>query len=282
MNDRILTGKTAVVMGGSAGMGLATARLLAEDGASVLITGRRKDVLANARERLVSEIPGAHIETHAGDACDEAVVKATLRQAHKIAGRLDILVSTVGGADYYKPLLLMEAETFMNEYKLNLISNFLLVKHGVPLMKPGGSIVFLSTATVVQPMWGLSSYGAAKAGLERFVKSAALELGGAGIRVNSVRPGFTRTEATGLMFESGDLVERFAAGTPLGRTGEAEDVARVVRFMAGPESGWVTGENISADGGQNQGIVPDVLDEVYGKEVMDQVRTGKVPESWGN
>jgi NAD(P)-dependent dehydrogenase (short-subunit alcohol dehydrogenase family) len=124
------------------------------------------------------------------------------------------------------------------------------------------------------------SYASAKAGVERMVQLAALELGGAGIRVNSVRPGMTRSAATEFMFSTPGTEERYAAITPLGRVGEPEDIARVVRFLAGPEAAWVTGQNFAADGGQELGgLAPDFLDEAFGKDLMDQLRAGRVPES---
>jgi len=271
-----LAGKTAVVMGGSSGIGAASAKLLAEDGAAVLIMGRRQEALAQARDALVKQMPDARVEIFAGDAVREDAVKSALDRAHAISGRLDILVSTVGGADF-KPLLLQDAATFRHEYEINVVSAFLMVRHGVPLMGPGGAIVCISTAAVIQPFAGLVAYAAAKAALERFVRGAALELGSAKIRINAVRPGMTRSGGTAAMYAMPGLVERYAAETPLGRTGEPEDIARVVRFLAGPESGWVTGQSVSADGGQDQGKIPDILDDIFGNKVMDQVRAGKPP-----
>jgi NAD(P)-dependent dehydrogenase (short-subunit alcohol dehydrogenase family) len=133
-----------------------------------------------------------------------------------------------------------------------------MVRHGAPMMRPGGSIVCISTAAAGQANMGLSAYGASKAALERFVRAAAFELGPAGIRINAVRPGATLSadaiEARGLQH----MAESYAAETPLGRIGDPLDVARVVRFLAGPEGAWVTGETISADGGMQQGKAPDL------------------------
>jgi NAD(P)-dependent dehydrogenase (short-subunit alcohol dehydrogenase family) len=276
MSSRALEGRTALVTGGSSGIGAATARLLAEDGATVLIMARREDALARVRAALLEDVKAARVEIFAGDAFEERDVKAALERAHALSGRLDILVCTVGGADF-RPLLLQDVATFRREYDMNVISAFLMIRHGVPLMSPGGAIVCISTAAVIQPFSGLVAYAAAKAALERLVRGAALELGGAQIRINAVRPGMTRSGGTEQMFAMPGLVARYAAETPLGRTGEPEDVARVVRFLAGPESGWVTGQTISADGGQDQGKIPDMLDDIFGKSVMDQIRAGKPP-----
>jgi NAD(P)-dependent dehydrogenase (short-subunit alcohol dehydrogenase family) len=280
MGERALQGKTAVVTGASSGIGAATVRLLAEDGAAVLMMGRREDALETARAEILQQLPGARLEVHAGDATDEAAVKAALERGHAIAGRLDVVVPTVGGDDNYYPLLMDNAAHFMRVIERNLLSAFLTLRYAPPLMQlDGGSIVCISTTTVTQQATGLGAYVAAKAGLERLVKAAALELGGARVRVNSVRPGMTRSAATEFMYSTPGTEERYAAITPLGRTGEPEDVARVVRFFAGPESAWVTGQNIAADGGQELGgLAPDFLDEAYGKEMMDRIRGGWSPE----
>lgn len=280
MSEPSLAGKTALVTGASSGIGASTVRLLAEEGAAVMMMGRRRDALESAREAILAELPGARLEIHAGDATDEAAVKAALHDAHAIAGRLDVAVPTVGGDDNYYPLLMDNAAHFTRVFERNLLSAFLILRYAPPLMQPdGGSIVCISTTTVTQQATGLGAYVAAKAGLERLVKAAALELGGAKVRVNSVRPGMTRSAATEFMYSTPGTEERYAAVTPLGRTGEPEDVARVVRFFAGPESAWVTGQNIAADGGQELGgLAPDFLDEAYGKVLMDQIRAGRPPD----
>lgn len=277
MAERALAGKTALVTGASSGIGAASVRLLAEDGAAVLMMGRRDDALQAARAEILKDLPDARLALFAGDATDEDAVKAALEQAHAIAGRLDVLVPTVGGDDNYYPLLMDNRSHFTRVLEVNLVSAFLIIRHGAPLMQPdGGSIVCISTTTVIQQATGLTAYVAAKAGLERMVKAAALELGGAKIRVNSVRPGMTRSAATEFMYSTPGTEERYAAVTPLGRTGEPEDVARVVRFFAGPESAWVTGQNIAADGGQELGgLAPDFLDDAYGKALMDEIRAGR-------
>jgi NAD(P)-dependent dehydrogenase (short-subunit alcohol dehydrogenase family) len=242
--------------------------------------GRREDALLQARDDVLASVPDARLEVHAGDASDEAAVKAALQKAHAISGRLDILVPAVGGDDNYYPFLMETTEHFHYVLNRNLISAFLIMRYGAPLMHPhGGSIVCISTTTVTQQATGLAAYVAAKAGLERLIKLVALELGGAKIRVNSLRPGLTRSAATEFMFSVPGTEERFAAITPLGRVGEPQDLAQAVRFFAGPESAWITGQNIACDGGQElSGATPDFLDEAYGKELMDQIRAGRPPE----
>jgi NAD(P)-dependent dehydrogenase (short-subunit alcohol dehydrogenase family) len=274
MGARVLDGRTALVTAASQGIGLASARALAQDGAAVVVMGRRADALAQARDRLRAEVGDARIEMFAGDGTDEAQVKAALAFAHGLAGRLDIIASVVGQPTF-KPLLLREAADVREEFEINFMSAFLAVRHGVPLMDPGGAVVCVSSAGATQTSWGLGIYGSAKAALERFVRAAAFELGGAGIRINAVRPGLTLPPERASAPELAAMVEVYVAETPLGRVGDPDDVARVVRFLAGPESGWVTGQTFSADGGLDQGKGPDPMDAMYGKDVMDRIRAGK-------
>jgi NAD(P)-dependent dehydrogenase (short-subunit alcohol dehydrogenase family) len=188
MGNTALVGKTAFVTGASSGIGLASARILARDGAAVLLMGRREDALRQARDSILETVPKARIEIYAGDASAEAAAKAALQRARAIAGRLDILVPAVGGDDNYYPFLMETKDHFQYVLNRNLISAFLIMRYGAPLMHPhGGSIVCISTTTVTQQATGLAAYVAAKAGLERLVKLVALELGGAKIRVNAVR-----------------------------------------------------------------------------------------------
>jgi NAD(P)-dependent dehydrogenase (short-subunit alcohol dehydrogenase family) len=269
-----LDGKTALVSGGSLGIGLASARALARDGAAVVITGRRAEALNAAREQLLGEVPDAHIESFVADATRQADVEGALARTHGLAGRLDIIVSVVGDPTF-KPLLMREADDVRGELEVNFLTAFMAVRYGVPLMTPGGSIVCVSSAAAIQTNWGLSIYGAAKAALERFVRAAALELAPAGIRINAVRPGATFGPERLADPALTAMTQAFVATTPMARIGEPDDVAQVVRFLSGPESGWVTGETLSADGGMAQNSGPNFMDAMFGKDVMDQVRAGR-------
>lgn len=280
MTGKPLAGKTALITGGSSGMGKFAAGLLAEDGARVVIVGRRENVLTAARDELRAKVPGATIEAFVGDASAGASVRAMLDFAHGLAGRLDVIVNSVGGGAY-KPLLMFDEDEVMAEYRITALSAFLLARHGVPLMGRGGSIVCVSSTAGARSCMGLGPYNMAKAALDMFVEAAAVEFGSAGIRVNAVRPGMTRSEGTAAMFEDPALVQTFADIIPLGRAGESDDLAKVIRFLAGPDSGWITGQVIAVDGGQIIKGFPDpgpMLDLIYGKETMAQVRAGKAPE----
>ncbi|MYM64027.1 SDR family NAD(P)-dependent oxidoreductase [Pseudomaricurvus sp. HS19] len=276
MNSKPLTGKTALITGGGQGIGLATAQLLLEDGAVVVITGRRTDALQQARGQLLQQVPGGIVETFTGDAADEAQVQAALQFAHDLDGHLDILVPAVG-LPGLKPLLMYNRKSVQRDFDLNFMSAFLMVRYGVPLLSNGGAIACISTSGVSQTFWGLSVYAAMKAALERFVRAAAFELGGAGIRINAVRPGMTLSPESAADPGMQKMVEYNARATPLGRIGEPLDIARVIRFLVGPESGWVTGQTISVDGGQDHSQGFDFMDEFFGETTMEAIRAGKPP-----
>ena len=279
-DTKVLSGKSALVTGASSGMGRAAARMLAQDGADVVIMGRREEVLQRALEELRAQAPGARIEAFVGDAADETSARAALDKACSAEGQLDIIVSAVGkGA--YKPVLLLEAADMFDEYQAEVMTAFYMIRHGAPLMAPGGSIVCVSSTAGTLPCAGLAPYAAAKAALEMFVKVAALEMGQAQIRINAVRPGFTRGEGTTFMFEDPEVLRSYTDFIPMGRGGESDDLARAIRFLAGPESGWVTGQVFAADGGQELKGFPDpnpLLDMIYGEDVMQQVRNGRSPK----
>jgi NAD(P)-dependent dehydrogenase (short-subunit alcohol dehydrogenase family) len=279
MSDtKVLAGKTAFITGGSGGIGSACAKLLMRDGAAVLIMGRRQEALEKTRDGLLAMMPDGRIDILAGDSGKRTDVQAGLDKAYAMQGRLDMLIPTVGGGGFC-PLLMLDEERFMAELHVNIITAFLVVRYGVPMME-GGSIVCMSSTAAVLPFAYLPAYHTSKGGLENFVRAAAEELGSAGIRVNAVRPGLTRSDATGPMFATPDILDRFVAEFPLGRAGEPDDIAQAVRYLAGPESSWVTGQSFAVDGGNEIRKNPDLSDMIalmYGKEALETVKRGKSP-----
>jgi NAD(P)-dependent dehydrogenase (short-subunit alcohol dehydrogenase family) len=277
--NNALAGKAAIVTGGAGSIGSHCAKLLVRDGASVLIMGRRKEALEKTKGWLLEATPDAQVEIFAGDACEEKDVRAALDKTFKMRNRLDIIVPTVGGGGF-KPLLMLDAATFEAELKVNIISAFLAVRYGVPMMEGGGSVVCISSTAATLPFAYLPAYHTSKGGLENFVRAASEELGSAGVRVNAVRPGLTRSDATGPMFASPDIIDRFIAEFPLGRAGEPDDIAQAVRYLAGPESSWVTGQSFAVDGGNEIRKNPDLSDMIalmIGQDKLDMLKRGKSP-----
>ena len=259
-----LQGKTALVTGGAGGIGAACARALLADGAAVVLMGRREEALQAVRQTLLDAVPGGQVSLCPGDALQEDDVCRAVEVAHAIAGRLDIVVPTVGGGGF-KPLLLQAGELTPIE------KAELAVRHAAPVMARGGSIVCISSTTAGMPFPWLSAYCAGKAGLEGLVRSAADELSYLGLRINAVRPGLTRSDATGDLFASPEMIQAFKEQIPLQRPGEPEDIAASVRYLAGPESSWVTGQCFNVDGGQCLRRHPDMtggLTHLFGEAAM--------------
>ncbi|MCA8010208.1 SDR family NAD(P)-dependent oxidoreductase [Burkholderia cenocepacia] len=270
-NLKPLANQTAFITAGAAAISMAAAKLLARDGAAMVLMGRRLDALQDAKAIILASCPDARVEVHSGDACVEADVVAGLRKAYDLSNRLDIVISAVGGSGF-KPLLMLETEELINDLTLNIVSAFLATKHAVPLMQRGGSIVCVSSIAAKLTYAYLSSYNTAKAGLEGFVRIAADELGGRGIRVNAVRPGMTRSGGTAGMFVIPSVVDRVVNECTLGRLGEPEDIAPAIRYFAGPESSWVTGQSFAVDGGNELRRNPDLSDlvvQMFGPEAVN-------------
>ena len=276
-----LAGRHAFITGGSGGIGAATARQFLIDGGSVSLVARRMSALQRVAEALYNELGrDVRIQLLAADALDAVEVSQALQASHAFAERLDICVATVGGGAI-KPLLMHDEDSFMDEIKLNLQGTFLVLKYATPLMREhGGSIVCVSSdaAKLVFP-W-LPAYTTAKAGLEGLVRSAAEELSPFKIRVNAVRPGLTRTEATQALFDDPDIYQRFAAEKPLGRLGEPSDIVQGIRYLAGPESSWVTGQSFAIEGGNELRKAADMsamVEQIYGAEAFASVKRGDLP-----
>lgn len=272
-----LAGQTAFITGASGAIATACAIALAADGARLTLMARRRDGLEEAAEAVRRAVPHAAITTIVGDCGDEAAVKAALHQAHALADRLDIAVATVGGAGF-APFMLVDSAAIRDTLEINVLSAFFVIRHAVPLMTSGGSIVCTSSSSAILTFPYLSAYHVAKAALEGLVRAAADELGAAGIRINAVRPGLTRAQGTGTMLDIPGVAEQFLPEFPLARLGEPDDVARAVRFLAGPESGWMTGECLNVDGGNHLRGSPDLsamVEAIHGKERVAAARAGK-------
>ena len=271
-----LSGKTAFVTGATGAIAEACALQLARDGARIVLMARRPDAVEAVANRIRDAVTGAQVTAITGDCTDEAAVKSALQQAHALAGRLDIAFATVGGGGF-KPLMMLTPDELRADFDTNVVATFHVIRHGAPLMERGGSIVCLSSGSAVLTFPYLASYHIAKAALEGLIRSAADELGSAGIRVNAIRPGMTRAGGTGPMFESG-ASDVFLPEYPLGRLGEPVDMAGAVRFLAGPESAWITGQCLAVDGGNLLRRSPDLtpmVESIFGADAVAAARNGK-------
>lgn len=279
-----LTGQAALVTGGGGGIGGAAAAWLARDGAAVVIMGRTEATLVESEARIRAFAgDDAAITRHVGDALDADQLQDALAKAQALTGRLAIAVGVVGGGGGMKPLLMVEEPEVIDQFRRNVVSAYLLIRHATPLMVEGGggSIVCVSSDAAMLPWPFLAIYTTVKAGLEGLVKAAAVELGPLNVRVNAVRPGLTKTEATkNGLFANAPVLKQFTDLKPLGRAGEPDDIAAGIRYLAGPESSWVTGKSIGIDGGNELTMAPrleGLIRQRWGDEVIDIALSGRIP-----
>ena len=270
---RPLAGMTAVVTGGGGGIGRATARWLVRDGAAVTVAGRtpsKLDAVVDALGDLAAESGGA-IRAHVCDANEAEQVRDLVEAAAAPDGRLDIAVAVPGGGTM-GPILRMEPSDLERVLRNNIVATFILLKYAGARMVQhgGGSFVGVSSASGVQSTPMLASYCAAKGGLEMFLRTAADELGRYGVRVNAVGPGLTETDATPGLVNDPEVVRRYMEQQAIQRVGRPDDIAAAIRYFAGPESSWTTGQILTVDGGMVLRRFPD-LSPVYEARFADDL-----------
>ncbi|KLO29414.1 short-chain dehydrogenase [Mycolicibacter heraklionensis] len=238
MNE--LAGQTALVTGGTAGIGLESARLLARHGAAVIITGRS----AARGTAAVAELGGA-VRFVAADLSDLDSVKSLVEQC---GDGVDIVVNNA--ASFPGALTVdQDVASFTSTFDTNVRGAYFLVAALAPgmLRRGRGSIVNVTSMVAFKGVPGASSYSASKAALESLTRTWAAEFGPHGVRVNSVAPGPTATE--GVVAEWGDVNDELGRALPLGRTAHAAEIAEAVLFLASPRSSFITGSTLHADGG---------------------------------
>jgi NAD(P)-dependent dehydrogenase (short-subunit alcohol dehydrogenase family) len=243
-----LEGKTAVVTGGSSGIGLAVAERLAAEGAHVFITGRRKGELDAAVEAIGSATAVA------GDISDPADLDR-LYDAVRTRGKgVDTLFANAATASF-APLEQITEEHFDRIFGVNVRGTLFTVQKALPLLNEGASVILNSSTRADDGVEAFGTYAASKAALRSYTRTWANELKGRGIRVNAISPGTIDTPAIAGMVgeENAEAVKAsFAARVPIGRMGTAEEVAAVVAFLASDQSSYILGANIYVDGGENQ------------------------------
>ncbi|WP_218004839.1 SDR family oxidoreductase [Actinomadura macra] len=251
-----MTGQTshpvALVTGGTTGIGLATARQLHADGFAVLVTGQNRDTLA-AAERVLPE--------------DVVVLRADARipgDAEKLAAEVDRrfggldLAFLNAGVGRFAPLEAVDEAFYDEHFDINVKGQLFTLQRVLPLLVPGSGVIFSGAVSVElgQPNW--SVYSATKGAVASMVRALAVELAPRGIRVNVVSPGPVDTPALDKLGLPGaalaDFRETIPVHIPLGRIGTAEDVARMVSFLASPAAGYITGTDILVDGGLSAGV----------------------------
>jgi NAD(P)-dependent dehydrogenase (short-subunit alcohol dehydrogenase family) len=246
-----LAGKIAVITGGSSGIGLATAKRFVEEGAHVVITGRREKELKEAAAFIKR-----NVTTVVGDVSrleDLDPLYTAVKEKH---GHIDILFANAG-AGTIAPLEVATEAHFDQTFDVNVKGMFFTVQKALPLFKDGGSIILNSSVSNVLGLPGFTAYAASKAAVRNFARGWTMELKDRKIRVNSMSPGAIDTPAlattTGLTTEQAEqAVAQFTSQIPLGRRGKPEEIAAAVVFLASDESSYITGVDLAVDGGMAQ------------------------------
>ncbi|MEU8233597.1 SDR family oxidoreductase [Actinoplanes sp. NPDC048967] len=241
-----LTGRTALVTGGTSGIGRATAAALAAAGATVVLSGRDADRGEQAVRQI--EQAGGTAFFVAADLRDEASARALATRAAELAGPVDILVNSAGVFPF-GPTEKTTQEQFDEVYALNVRAPYFLVAELAPAMAARGHGAVVNVTTMVAEFGaaGMGLYGSSKAAMVLLTKSWAAEYGPSGVRVNAVSPGPTRTEGTAAM---GDALDQLASAGPAGRPGTAQEIAAAIVFLAGDAASFIHGAILPADGGR--------------------------------
>ena len=255
-------GKVALVTGGASGIGAATAELLAQEGASVIVSD--VDELKGLEVVASIEKAGGRAIFLQQDVTSEPRWAELTAEIEQRFGRLDILVSNAGIGIGVPSIVEMSFADWRRQMAINLDGVFLSVKYGLPLMRKsgGGSVIMMSSLAGLRGAPGLAGYSATKGGVRLFAKAVAMECAAAGdgIRVNSVHPGIIDTPIWGKIPTAAaganapiDPEERARLATPLGRAGQARDIANGVLFLASEASSYMTGAELVIDGGMFAG-----------------------------
>jgi NAD(P)-dependent dehydrogenase (short-subunit alcohol dehydrogenase family) len=249
-NGQKLAGKIAVITGGSSGIGLATAKRFVEEGAHVVITGRREKELKEAAAFI-----GRNVTTVVGDVSrleDLDQLYTVVKEKH---GHIDVLFANAGWGEV-APLETATETHFDQTFDLNVKGTFFTAQKALPLFKDGGSIILNSSVSNVMGLPSFTVYAASKAAVRSFARGWTMELKGRKIRVNSISPGPIDTpalEKAGLTPEQvKQVADQFTSQVPLGRRGKPEEIASVVVFLAADESSYITGVDLAVDGGMAQ------------------------------
>src|SRR6202161_2609197 len=246
-----LAGKIAVITGGSSGIGFATAKRFVEEGAQVVITGRREKELKEAAAYIKR-----NVTTVTGDVSrleDLDRLYAVVKEKH---GHIDILFANAG-AGTIAPLAVATEKHSDQTFDVNVKGTFFTVQKALPLFKDGGSIVLNSSVSNVLGLPGFTAYAASKAAVRNFARGWTMELKDRKIRVNAMSPGPTETGAlektTGLTAaQAKQAAAQFATQIPMGRRGMPEEIAAAVVFLASNEGSYITGVDLAVDGGMAQ------------------------------
>lgn len=238
-----LKNKVAVITGGNSGIGYAAAKKIKENGADVMITGRRKEAVEKAAAEL-------DVEGLVADQAKLTDIDALVRQVKDQFGKVDILLINAG-ITKFSTIEQIEESQFDEMMNVNFKGAYFTLSRFIPLLNDGASVIMLSSTSATISPQSASVYAASKAAINAVVKIAALELASRKIRVNAVSPGPIATEIMNKIGLDEALETQLVQSIPAGRIGTAEEVASMIYYLAGEEATFLTGANFLVDGGQS-------------------------------
>jgi NAD(P)-dependent dehydrogenase (short-subunit alcohol dehydrogenase family) len=247
-----LANKVAVITGGAGSIGLASARALVAEGASVMLVDLDSAALAGAAESIGS---APSVAWQVADVTDEAQVRAAVEATISRFGGLDIAFANAGVYGMHAPITEMPLEVFQRVLSVNVIGSMLLAKHALSVMRRGGSLIINSSVVGVTSFPGIAAYATSKHALVGLARTAAKEMAPQGIRVNSLHPGPVdndfqhriEMQETGASLEESSKI--FDGFIPVGRHADADEIAAAVLFLASDECRFMTGAQLVVDGG---------------------------------
>src|SRR4030088_3048170 len=239
-----LEGKVAVITGGTEGIGFATAKLFVKEGAYVFITGRREKELDEAVKAIGTNVSGVQ-----GDVAQLADLDRLYETITKVKGRIDIVFANAGVGEFV-PLGAVTEEHFDKIFNINVKGALFTVQKALPVLNDGGSIILTGSVASAKGTPAFAVYGASKAAIRNFVRGWTVELKARHIRSNVLSP---RTIATPqAAAQPQNAIEKIASTIPMGRMGDADEVAKAALFLASDDSSFVTGIELFVDGGRAQ------------------------------
>lgn len=244
-----LSGKVALITGGNAGIGESVAKLFAEEGAAVVVTGRRQAELDRVAREIMAK--GGKALAVAGSVTDETHARAAAERTVSSFGKIDVLVNNAGVGDFGKRLHEMDDTAWANVLDVNLTGPFRMTRAVIPQMlkQTGGSIVNISSIASLVGIPLLSAYAASKGALDALTRSIAIDYASDGIRCNVVNPGLIDTPMAAPLMANSEQLGSILSHYPIRRAGKPEEVASMVLYLASDESAWVTGGTFRIDGG---------------------------------
>lgn len=244
-----LKNKVAVVTGASKGIGASIAKYLAAEGAKVVVNYASSKDGADKVVKAITDTGGTAIAVQA-DVSQEADIFRLFEETNNAFGTLDILVNNAG-IYQYAPIELVSAASIQEHFNINVLGSLLAIREAVKLFgDKGGNIINISSGASNTPLATGAVYSATKAALDAVTIALSKEFSGKNIRINSILPGVVETEGShSAGFIGSDFEAKLVANTPLGRTGQPEDIAKVAVFLASEDAAWITGEKIAVSGG---------------------------------